>query len=225
MSVGVVIPAAGQGKRMGTKESKQFLLFHDQPIVLHTIDIFEKHPEIDEIVIVVRESEVERTKKMIQTRDFKTAIQVVVGGRERQESVFMGLKHLQTDIVMVHDAVRPFVTQKAITRLIDAVKKYDAAILAVPMKDTVKKAEENFVLNTLERKLLWSVQTPQGFRRELLLEAHLQAKNNPDVATDDSSLVEQLGIKVRVVDGEYTNIKITTPEDLIFAEAIFQMKG
>lgn len=225
VSVGVVIPAAGQGKRMGTKESKQFLLFHQKPIFLHTIEVFENHPEVDEIVVVVRETEIERTKRLIKEHGIKKVSKVVAGGRERQESVFMGLKAITTDLVLVHDAVRPFVTEKAITRLISEIRDYDAAILAVPMKDTVKKVEQNCVFGTLQRNQLWSVQTPQGFRRELLMKAHKEAEKNNDFATDDSALVEKLGVNVRVVDGEYTNIKITTPEDLIFAEAIYQMKG
>lgn len=225
VSVGVVIPAAGQGKRMGTKESKQFLLFHQKPIFLHTIEVFDDHPEIDEIVVVVRGTEIERTKRLIEEQGIKKVSKVVAGGRERQESVFMGLKAITTDLVLVHDAVRPFVTKKAVTRLISEIRDYDAAILAVPMKDTVKKVEQNCVFGTLQRNQLWSVQTPQGFRRELLLKAHIEAEKNNDFATDDSALVEKLGVNVRVVDGEYTNIKITTPEDLIFAEAIYQMKG
>lgn len=225
MSVGVVIPAAGQGKRMGTKESKQFLLFHQKPIFLHTIEVFDDHPEIDEIVVVVRGTEIERTKRLIEEQGIKKVSKVVAGGRERQESVFLGLKEITTDLVLVHDAVRPFVTKKAVTRLISEIRDYDAAILAVPMKDTVKKVEQNCVFGTLQRNQLWSVQTPQGFRRELLMKAHIEAEKNNDFATDDSALVEKLGVNVRVVDGEYTNIKITTPEDLIFAEAIYQMKG
>ena len=225
VSVGVVIPAAGQGKRMGTKESKQFLLFHQKPILLHTLDVFEFHPEIDEIVVVVRENEIERTQKLIDMQGYKKVCKIVAGGRERQESVFLGLKDLSTDLVLVHDAVRPFVTEKAVTRLISEIRVYDAAILAVPVKDTVKKVDESNVLETLERRQLWAVQTPQGFRRELLVEAHTQAEKEADFATDDAALVEKLGINVRVVDGEYTNIKITTPEDLLFAEAIYRMKG
>lgn len=225
VSVGVVIPAAGQGKRMGTKESKQFLLFHQKPIFLHTIEVFDDHPEIDEIVVVVRGTEIERTKRLIEEQGIKKVSKVVAGGRERQESVFLGLKEITTDLVLVHDAVRPFVTKKAVTRLISEIRDYGAAILAVPMKDTVKKVEQNCVFGTLQRNQLWSVQTPQGFRRELLMKAHIEAEKNNDFATDDSALVEKLGVNVRVVDGEYTNIKITTPEDLIFAEAIYQMKG
>lgn len=210
---------------MGTKESKQFLLFHDKPILLHTLEVFEFHPEVDEIVVVVKESEIDRTQKLIDEQGYKKVSSIVAGGRERQESVCLGLKGLTTDFVLVHDAVRPFVTQKAVSRLIAEIRMYDAAILAVPAKDTIKKVDESQVLETLERRQLWAVQTPQGFRRELLVEAHLQAEKEKYFATDDSALVEKLGIRVRIVDGEYTNIKITTPEDLIFAEAIYRMKG
>lgn len=223
MSVGVIIPAAGQGKRMGSTESKQFLSLHQRPIVLHTIDVFEKHPDVEELVIVTRESEIARMHDLIEQQSYQTEIRLVVGGNERQESVCCGVQEVKSEWVMVHDAVRPFVTQEAITRLISAIKEYDAAILAVPVKDTIKQIEANQVNGTLDRSKLWSIQTPQGFQRELLLRAHFQASGNH--ATDDSALVERLGVKVHVVDGEYTNIKITTPEDLIFAEAIFQMKG
>ena len=151
VSVGVVIPAAGQGKRMGTKESKQFLLFHQKPIFLHTIDVFEGHPEVDEIVVVVRETEIERTQRLIKEQGLKKVSNIVAGGRERQESVFMGLKVLTTDFVLVHDAVRPFVTQGAITRLIKEIQAHDAAILAVPMKDKMKKVDgESCVMGTLD---------------------------------------------------------------------------
>lgn len=225
MSVSVVIPAAGQGKRMGTSESKQFLKLHDQPIVLHTIDVFEKHPAIAEIVIVVGEAELQRMRELLSYKQYSTTMKVVTGGLERQESVYKGLQHTTQPIVLVHDAVRPFVTNDAITRLIAATEHFGAAILAVPTKDTIKKVEANAVSQTLERAYLWSVQTPQGFRRELLIEAHQHALSRPELATDDASLVEHLGQAVHVVDGEYTNIKITTPEDLIFAEAIYQMKG
>jgi 2-C-methyl-D-erythritol 4-phosphate cytidylyltransferase len=150
---------------------------------------------------------------------------IVPGGRERQESVRLGLKELDTDWVLVHDAVRPFVSHEAISRLLDAVRMHGAAILAVPVKDTVKLVNDaGIVEGTPDRKRLWAVQTPQAFRREWLVKAHEQASGEP-AATDDAMLVEQLGIDVRVVEGEYTNIKLTTPDDLIWAEAIYRTRG
>lgn len=225
MSVGVVIPAAGQGKRMGTKESKQFLLFENQPILIHTIRVFETHPSIDEIIVVMKEDEIARTRSLIQEEGFSKVTQVIAGGAERQESVFRGIQSIKTDLVLVHDAVRPFVSHQAIDRLLESVQMHGAAILAVPMKDTVKQVDDAGIVEmTPDRSRLWSVQTPQAFRREWLLEAHQLGAEREQLATDDSMLVEELGIDVRVVEGEYTNIKITTPDDLILAESIQQMR-
>jgi 2-C-methyl-D-erythritol 4-phosphate cytidylyltransferase len=225
LSVGVVIPAAGQGKRMGTKESKQFLLFQGEPVLLHTLRIFETHPDVDKIVVVAPEREIERIRCLAEEAGLHKVKRIVPGGRERQESVRLGLMELDTDWVLVHDAVRPFVSHEAISRLLDAVRMHGAAILAVPVKDTVKLVNDaGIVEGTPDRKRLWAVQTPQAFRREWLVEAHEQASGEP-TATDDAMLVEQLGIDVRVVEGEYTNIKLTTPDDLIWAEAIYRTRG
>lgn len=225
MSVGVVIPAAGQGKRMGTKESKQFLFLHDQPVLLHTLRIFETHPEVREIVVVTRENEMERVISLIEQAGLKKVVRVTVGGKERQESVYRGLRCLKTEWVLVHDAVRPFVSHEAISRLLTAARMHGAAILAVPVKDTVKHVDPAGIVEmTPDRNRLWAVQTPQAFRTELLREAHEQAAGQESTATDDSMLVELLGIDVRVVEGEYTNIKLTTPDDLVLAEAIYQMR-
>lgn len=225
MSVGVVIPAAGQGKRMGTKECKQFLTFQDRPVLIHTLHIFETHPEVDEIVVAVREDEIGRVRRMIEEAGLKKVTHVVPGGAERQESVYRGLKALSSEWVLVHDAVRPFVSHEAIDRLLAAVKMHGAAILAVPVKDTVKMVDAaGIVENTPDRNRLWIVQTPQAFRADMLVEAHEQGRHTGAIVTDDAMLVEELGIDVRVVTGEYTNIKLTTPDDLVLAEAIVQMR-
>lgn len=224
MSVGVVIPAAGMGKRMGTKQSKQFLLFDRLPILIHTLRVFNAHPQIDEIVVVTREEEIEQCYKWIKQDRLLKVKHVIVGGRERQESVFFGLKELSVDYVLVHDAVRPFISSDLVSHIIERVKIEQAIVTAVPMKDTVKMSnEQKFVTNTINREHLWSIQTPQAFRYDLLRLAHENA--GKDLVTDDSMLVEQLGHPVKIVRGEYTNIKITTPDDLVFAEAIFQMRG
>ncbi|MFC7442688.1 2-C-methyl-D-erythritol 4-phosphate cytidylyltransferase [Laceyella putida] len=226
MSVGVVIPAAGQGKRMGTKESKQFLSFQDRPILIHTLHIFETHPEVDEIVIAVREDEIGRVRQMVAEAGLKKVTHVVTGGQERQDSVYSGLQVLSSEWVLVHDAVRPFVSHEAITRLLTDVKMHGAAILAVPVKDTVKMVDAaGIVESTPDRKRLWAVQTPQAFRADMLMEAHEQGRKIGAMVTDDAMLVEELGIDVRVVEGEYTNIKLTTPDDLVLAEAIYQMRS
>ncbi|UWE03836.1 2-C-methyl-D-erythritol 4-phosphate cytidylyltransferase [Laceyella sacchari] len=226
MSVGVVIPAAGLGKRMGSKESKQFLSFQGQPVLIHTLHIFETHPEVDEIVLAVREEEVARVRQLVADAGLRKVTHVVVGGRERQDSVYNGLRMLSTEWVLVHDAVRPFVSREAISRLLEAVKMHGAAILAVPVKETVKMVDAAGVVEeTPDRKRLWAVQTPQAFRTDMLMEAHEQGRKTGASVTDDAMLVEELGIDVRVVEGEYTNIKLTTPDDLAVAEAIYQMRG
>ncbi|MGA8943399.1 MAG: 2-C-methyl-D-erythritol 4-phosphate cytidylyltransferase [Thermoactinomyces sp.] len=225
MSVGVIIPAAGQGKRMGMGERKQFLQFHDRPIIIHTLALFEGLPEVDEIVVVTRQEEIARTEKMIEEAGLHKVSRVVSGGKERQESVYLGLKQMMTDWVMVHDAVRPFVSREVILRLLNVARMHGAAILAVPVKDTIKMVNEaGIVEETPDRKRLWAVQTPQAFRRDILLSAHEQFLERDTMATDDSMLVEELGIDVRVVEGEYTNIKLTTPDDLYLAEAIYQTR-
>lgn len=225
MSVGVVIPAAGQGKRMGSKVSKQFLLLDGHPILIHTLRLFETHPQVDEIILVMKKDELAGTKEMLRSYGFTKINAVVEGGRERQESVYMGLQHCQSEWILIHDAVRPFVTHEALDRLIEEIKRTQAAILAVPVKDTIKQINgDGWVSHTPARSELVSVQTPQGFGRELILRAHREAHGQSEWATDDSMLIEQMGIPVKVVEGEYTNIKITTPEDLVLAEKIWEMR-
>lgn len=226
LSVGIVIPAAGLGKRMKSEESKPFLNLMGRPVLLYTLEVFEFHSEVDEIIVVVKESEVERVRSMVNEANFSKVKAIVPGGKERQDSVRIGLQHCHTQWVLVHDGVRPFVTGDAVSRLIEAVKLHGAAILAVPVKDTVKKVnEEGIVEETPERRSLWAVQTPQAFRRDWLLKAHEWAFEQGFFGTDDSMLVEKIGIDVHVIEGDYSNIKLTTPEDMIMAEAILQMRG
>ncbi|MDQ0418240.1 2-C-methyl-D-erythritol 4-phosphate cytidylyltransferase [Croceifilum oryzae] len=225
MSVGVVIPAAGQGKRMGSKVSKQFLLLDGQPILVHTLRLFETHPQVDEIILVMKKEEIRGTEEMLRSYGFAKVKAIVEGGKERQESVHMGLQHCQSDWILIHDAVRPFVTHEALDRLIREVKVTKAAILAVPVKDTIKQINsEGWVTSTPARSELISVQTPQGFSRDLIVQAHEKALEDPNWATDDSMLIEQIGFPVKVVEGEYNNIKITTPEDLVLAEKIWEIR-
>jgi 2-C-methyl-D-erythritol 4-phosphate cytidylyltransferase len=226
LSVGVIIPAAGRGKRMGTKVSKQFLPLGDKPVLIHTLMVFETHPEVDEIVVVAGAGEVSRVEEMVAQYGLEKISAVATGGQERQDSVRSGLEHLQTEWVLVHDAARPFVTHGHITELLKVVRLHGAAILAVPVKDTIKQVDPaGIVERTPDRQSLWAVQTPQAFRRSLLVQAHQRALEQGMTGTDDAMLVEELGIDVRVVMGDYQNIKLTTPEDLAIAEAIWKMRG
>jgi 2-C-methyl-D-erythritol 4-phosphate cytidylyltransferase len=222
VEVGVVILAAGVGKRMNSTTPKQFLKLQGKPILIHTLETFEQHPHISQITVVTNQDSLAQVNHMLHEYGLQKVKQVVMGGEERQNSVYAGIKVTETGLVMVHDAVRAFVTADEITALIQAVNEHQpAATLAVPVKDTIKKVNETgMVEETLNRKELWSIQTPQMFDRYLLLRAHQQAESQATLATDDAMLVEMLGDSVKVVRGEYTNIKITTPDDIFLGEAI-----
>ncbi|WP_037465077.1 2-C-methyl-D-erythritol 4-phosphate cytidylyltransferase [Shimazuella kribbensis] len=229
MEIGVVIPAAGVGKRMNSITPKQFLELFGKPILIHTLEVFDEHPFITEINVVTNQENVKQVEKLIRKYNLKKVKQVVRGGKERQDSVYAGVVATQTEWVMVHDAVRAFVTAAEISALIRAVNDQQlAATLAVPIKDTIKRVNHaKIVVETLEREQLWSIQTPQLFHRKILLDAHQYAEEQNLVGTDDAMLVENLSIPVKVVEGAYTNLKITTPEDILLGETILakRMKG
>lgn len=205
--------------------NKPFLPLGGQPVLLHTLRVFDTHPQVEEIVVVAAAQETEQVRDLLRNHNLSKVTRVVPGGAERQESVSRGLEVLSTEWVLVHDAVRPFVTHDRIDALLEAVRRHGAAILAVPMKDTVKMVgDAGVVEGTLDRSRLRAVQTPQAFRRTLLEDAHRRAEELGLTGTDDAMLVEELGVDVRVVPGDYANIKLTTPEDLVVAEAILTMR-
>ncbi|MBA2876787.1 2-C-methyl-D-erythritol 4-phosphate cytidylyltransferase [Thermaerobacillus caldiproteolyticus] len=221
MEYQVVIPAAGQGKRMKAGMNKQFIELHHQPIIVHTLKVFEQDDWCQGIIVVINEAEREQFHTLFEQFPIKKVVSMVSGGAERQHSVYNGLKAVKnSEIVLIHDGARPFITMEKIHELVKEAEEHGAAILAVPMKDTVKRAFDGFVAETVERSSLWAVQTPQAFRISLVLEAHEQARKDGYVGTDDASLVERMGKKVKIIEGDYRNIKLTTPDDLLFAEAI-----
>ncbi|MFM9281673.1 2-C-methyl-D-erythritol 4-phosphate cytidylyltransferase [Paenibacillus jiagnxiensis] len=225
-SLGVVVVAAGRGTRMGTAESKQFLLLQDKPVFIYTLEAFAAVPEVSEIVLVTGADDVQRCREWIDRHQIAKVTNVIAGGSERQHSVLRGLECLRTEWVMVHDGVRPFVGRDEIRRCLETAREFGASILAVPVKDTIKQVnEEGVITATPDRRSLWSIQTPQTFRLSDLLRAHEAAEHEGFLGTDDSMLVERLGIPVRVVEGKYTNIKITTPEDLDIAQLWTSTKG
>ncbi|QHW32648.1 2-C-methyl-D-erythritol 4-phosphate cytidylyltransferase [Paenibacillus rhizovicinus] len=218
---GVVIVAAGRGTRMGTAESKQYLLLRDKPILVHTLETFESMDEISNICLVVGQQDVERCRAFVSEYGLHKVRAVTAGGSERQHSVQLGLSALSGDIdwVMVHDGVRPFVTHQAVRACMAKAMETGAAVLAVPVKDTIKQVNDKGVITaTPERRSLWAIQTPQAFRRSLLEQGLAQAAADRFVGTDDAMAVERLGVSVSVAEGDYTNIKITTPDDLPWAE-------
>ena len=215
--VGAVIVGAGEGKRMEAAARKQFVKIAGRPIIAYTLDVFEKTPLVDHMVIVVPRDAIDWVRdEIVAEYGYKKVHAIVYGGESRQESVYNRLKALKpgTQRVIIHDSVRPLVSETLIRRVLDASQKSGAAITGVPAKDTVKRVESGEIVGTLDRRLLWLAQTPQCFRFDTLMNAHTKAHGQHTDATDDASLVEKAGIKVAVAVGSYSNLKMTSPEDL-----------
>jgi len=226
--VSLVVVAAGKGTRMNMNINKQYISVGGIPILARTLKLFDGMNCINEIILVVHCDDILYCREnIIDGNKYKKVKCVITGGETRQDSVFNGLMEVseKTDIVLIHDGVRPFIDEDSINRCIEAAKEYAVATVAVPLKDTVKSSNsEGFVQETLERSTLWSVQTPQAFKFKIIMDSHKQAKKDGFVGTDDTVLAERLGNKTKLVMGTYNNIKITTREDLIFAEAIVNSK-
>ncbi len=222
-----LIAAAGSGKRIGGRVNKQFIEIEGRPILAHTLVPFENCSAVDEILVVAPKDWLFFVaQEIIDGMGFRKVRRVVEGGPERQDSVYAGLKALEpsTEIVVIHDGVRPFVDADMIERAIAEARKTGAAIYAVRPRDTVKRGRSEMVEETLAREELWLVQTPQAFRYPLILQAYENARSKGLVGTDDAALVEWLGQKVSVLEGSHWNLKITTPEDLEIARFIFAAK-
>lgn len=219
-----VIVAGGSGKRMGAKIPKQFLLLNEKPILFHTVSLFNKCPQINEMVVVLPENDITWFKESIEKNlSFKKPFKVVKGGKERQDSVKNGISSVseQSDIVLIHDGVRPFVTENHIKELINECLKYDCVIPGLSVSETVKRSDsKNYIVETISRDNLFLAQTPQVFKTSVLKKAHDYAEKNNIAATDDALLLEETGHKVKIYNGLRANIKITTPEDLEFANLI-----
>lgn len=220
-----VIVAAGKGKRMGTEISKQFLPLGGKEILAHTVEKFERAKAIRDIVLVTGAEAVEDVKGMAREYGWKKVISVVSGGKERQDSVLCGLRAVSadTEIVLIHDGVRPFVTEEVLNRSIKTALKMGGCVAGVPAKDTIKvRNAAGIAVATPDRSTLWQIQTPQTFRRAVILKAYENAKKDGFIGTDDASLVEHSGYPVKVILGSYRNIKITTKEDLLIGEAFLK---
>ena len=209
---------------MRNSVKKPYLNLGDKPILVYTIDAFDRNPVIDTVSVIVDAADLKMCQStVIAPNAFQKVRDLVVGGQTRQASVFNGLQSLPTDVdcVIVHDGVRPFVTDEIIFACVEAADEWGAAVAAVPVKDTIKVASaDGFIVDTPDREKLWTVQTPQAFRASVLLDAHRFAQREGVTATDDAMLVEQLGFKVKMITGSDSNLKITTQEDLIIAEAL-----
>ena len=219
-----LIPAAGLGLRMGGTVRKQFRPLGGLPLLVHSLRVFQSSPVIDAVVLAVPEADRNYCRtEIVEPHGFTKVTHVVAGGKERQDSVRQALAVVDESVhlVVIHDAVRPFVTETMVKQVVEAAKADGAAIIALPMRDTVKQVgEDHFIERTVDRKSLWLAQTPQAFRRDWLDEAHRKAQAEGLAATDDAFLLEWMGHPVRVVEGSGENIKVTRPEDFVIGEAI-----
>lgn len=221
--LGVVVPAAGQGQRMGAGINKQFLLLAGLPVLVHTLRLFQISEHVSEIVVVGAAADLPAIRDLVQEHSLAKVTDIVTGGEERQDSVRAGIKALSPAInrVLVHDGARPLLTPTGLNSFLHGAAGYPAAIMAVPLKDTIKRVDElGRVVETPPRCELVAVQTPQLFERRLLESAYEKARKAGYRGTDDASLVEWLGHKVQVIPGSWENLKVTTPEDLWLAEGI-----
>ena len=225
--VTAIFPAAGKGKRMQAGMNKVLVELEGMPILVRTLARFSRCQAVDRMVVVVAAHEVDFVTDMLTGADREFGLkpwQVTAGGSERQYSVWNGIQAVQgaadDDIILVHDAARPLVSEKTILETIRVAEAKGAAIAAVPAKNTIKLCNAaGEVVETPDRSRLWEVQTPQGFRRDILVRANQQAMAESFLGTDDASLVERLGQKVFIVESDYRNIKLTTPEDMVIAKA------
>lgn len=222
--VAVLVPAAGEGTRLGGPR-KQFRTLGDRPLLVQTLFPFERHPAVGHLVVAVPEGGIQDVSDRLQAEGLSTLTAVVRGGSSRQASVRHALRAVpsEVEVVLVHDAVRPFVAADEVGALVDAVRTHGAAALALPVADTLRRGDENTFGETVSRDGLYRMQTPQGFRREWLEEAHRAAAAEDVTATDDVGLVQRVGHDVHVVEGSRRNVKITTPADWAFAQQLWDV--
>ncbi len=227
MKVIALIPAAGMGKRMQAGINKQYLRIGGMPVVGQTIALFQAASFVDDIYVITPEQEIPYCRMEVVERYGFTKVRAIVpGGKERQHSVLNGLRAIDgTDedaVILIHDGVRPFINRHILEHAVATARKYDGALVAVPAKDTVKVVVDGIVRETPNRETIWLAQTPQAFRYGIIRAAHEIADAEGFLGTDDASLVERMGREVHIVLGDYRNIKITTPEDLVLAEAFLK---
>ncbi len=221
-----IVPAAGLGVRMNLDLAKPLVEIRSKPVIIYTLEVLQAHPLIDEIVLVFNKEGLQKARQFVKEYKITKVARVIAGGATRKESVRNGLEVVdsKTKLVVIHDGVRPFVDEGSIRRVIEEAFVSGAAILGVPVKSTIKKVDTGYVVEeTLKRERLWEIQTPQAFDRELIQKAYLRASSHS--VPDDATLVELMGKKVHVVMGSYFNIKITTQEDLVFAEAMASIRA
>ncbi|AUD12585.1 MULTISPECIES: 2-C-methyl-D-erythritol 4-phosphate cytidylyltransferase [unclassified Planococcus (in: firmicutes)] len=225
MKYTVVLPAAGSGKRMRADRNKLLLELSGKPIFIYTLEVFDRDPDCEGMWLAVKEDERELIEKYVEHYGIKKVKGYAAGGAERQDSVRAGLEMArQSEVVLVHDAARPFISPAVIRELVERANESGAAIAGVPVKDTIKKVREGVITETVDRAELWMIQTPQAFRYKLLMEAAQRAQADGFLGTDEAMLVERTGHPVQIVESTYENVKMTTPDDLIYGKAILESR-
>ena len=225
MKATVLIPAAGAGRRMGGSVRKQYLELAGKPILAHTLSLFEDHPLVENIYLIVPPDDISYCQQQIvDSYDFRKVSRIIAGGDQRQDSVRNGLKALSQDgfcqakrPILIHDGARPLFDNRQLPQLIEVIAKTGACVIGVPVKDTIKDVENCEIMSSPDRNRLWQAQTPQGFQYQLIKNAFDRADQDNFIATDDASLLERLGYPVQILEGSYRNIKVTTPEDILIA--------
>ncbi len=222
-----IVPSAGLSRRFGEGRNKPFETLGNKPVLIWALEVLERMPEISEIIPVLKETDIQAGTELFKHYKITKVKRIAPGGKERQDSVFNGLHFIKDNasVVLIHDGARPFPEPKTVRRALKALSGCDGVVIGVSPKDTIKEIEGEFIRQTLKRDTLIAIQTPQIFFYQPLLAAYEKAMKESFYATDDATLVERNGGRVSVVKGEYTNIKITTPEDLVIAEAFLKMRG
>ena len=222
MRVAAIVPAAGKGKRLKSNIDKPYIKVCGKPIAAYTLLTLSKNKNIKEIIVAVNKDKINKFKKEIINKFKLKKVSLVIGGKERKDSVSNALKVVSKDIdyILIHDCVRPFITNNLIESSLRKTKKFGASVVAIPVKYTLKYVRKDYIQDTPDRRKFWEAQTPQVFRKDLIEKAYEKTKKKSIDITDDSMLVEKLGIRPKVVLGSYGNIKITTSEDIKLAKIL-----
>jgi 2-C-methyl-D-erythritol 4-phosphate cytidylyltransferase len=227
LKVTVIVPAAGLGKRFGSGTNKPFHPLLGKPLIVWSLEVFQQIDAITEVIPVLKDSDMELGISLFEEYTLTKVKRIAPGGKERQDSVYNGLRLLKdgTDTVLIHDGARPLVDSGMVDTVLQQISGFDGVIAGVPVKDTIKEVEDSIVKSTLRRETMWAIQTPQLFLYDPIMKAYSRAMEEKFYSTDDSALLERRGGRIKVVMGSYSNIKVTTPEDIALAERILKERG
>ena len=222
-----IVPGAGLGKRFGPDTNKPFHLLLDKPLIVWTLEVFESMDEVREAIPVLKAPDMETGIEMFERYGLSKVKRIAPGGRERQDSVYNALKLIKDsdDLVLIHDGARPLIDSGIVRTALQNISGFDGVVVGVPVKDTIKEVADSIVKRTLKRETLWAIQTPQIFIQRTLVKAYREAMAEKFYSTDDAALLERSGGKVKIIMGSYSNIKVTTPEDIPLAEHLLKERG